>query len=410
VTPSESLRAVGVSHKTAPLAVRERFALGPGAARALVAGGERLLLVTCNRTELYGTEPGEALAAGLLAAAGPDADETPLFQLADAEAARHLFSVAAGLDSMVVGEPQILGQVRRAMAAAREAGALGPVLDELARRALSLGRRIRRETDLGAGLPSIPKVAVAVARLALGAVTDRSLLVIGSGKLGDLTARTLQRAGASTIVVTNRTPEPAAALAAAIGGRAEPFHALEELLAAADIVITCTSSPEPVLTRERVESALARNGRGARPLVVVDIAVPRDVAADVRGVPGVRLFDLDDLRGWGSAAVPPAAIAAAEALVERETREFQAWRAGRAAVPTIRALQERADAILETELERLAPAEAAAMRVFGRRLVAKLLHHPMRRLREGAGNGGDPYVGLARDLFALDGESPDPAP
>ena len=411
MSPAETLSAVGVSHKTAPLAVRERFAFGPRATRDLLEapGRERLLLATCNRTELYGLEPAAELSVRLLEAAGGDADPSALFTLPDGEAARHLFTVASGLDSMVVGEPQILGQVRRAMAAARQAGALGPVLDELARRALSVGRRVRRETELGKGLPSIPKVAVAVARLVLGGVESRRLLVVGTGKIGDLTARTLQRAGASSIVVTNRTPEPAAALAAAIGGRAEPFEMLERLLGEADIVITCTASQQPVLTRACLESVLARAGRASRPLVVVDIAVPRDVAADVRGVRGVRLFDLDDLREWGSAAISPAAIAAAGAIVERETQEFQAWRAGRAAVPTIRALQERAERILETELARIPASETEAMRLFGRRLVAKILHHPMHRLREGAGERGDAYLDLARDLFAIEGENGDAA-
>lgn len=412
MTPAEPLRAVGVSHKTAPLAVRERFSFdGPAARRLLDApGGERLLLVTCNRTELYGLEPPERLSALLLEAAGGAADPSALFTLVDGQAVRHLFSVAAGLDSMVVGEPQILGQLKRSMVAAREADALGPVLDELARRALTVGRRVRRETELGKGLPSIPKVAVGVARLVLGAVEGRTLLVVGSGKLGDLTARTLQRAGATTIVVTNRSPESAVALAAAIGGRPEPFEALDRLLAEADIVITCTASQVPVLTRDRVTAVLAGKDRTRRPLVLIDIAVPRDVAADVREIPCVRLFDLDDLRGWGSAAVSPTAIVAAEAIVESEATLFQTWHAGRAAVPTLRALRDRADRILESELQRVPAAEAETMRVFGRRLVAKILHHPMRRLREGVGHDGDAYLNVARDLFALEGENGDRNP
>ena len=401
----ELLRAAGVSHKSAPLAVRERFAFDPAASRRVLSGpgGERLLLVTCNRTELYGLEPAERLAERLLEAAGEGADAAPLFTLDEDGAARHFFSVAAGLDSMVVGEPQILGQVKRAMAAAREAGALGPVLDELSRRALTVGRRVRRETDLGKGLPSVPKVAVGVARLVLGDLAGRTLLVVGIGKLGDLTARTLQRSGATEVVVTNRSPEPAAELAAAIGGRAAPFAELNRLLAAADIVITCTSSQTPFLTRERLAAALA--GRApARPLVLVDIAVPRDAAADARDLPGVRLYDLDDLREWGSAAVAPEAIAAASSIVEAESKGFVAWRAGRAAVPTIRELQERAERILEAEVGRLPAAEAEAMRAFGRRLVAKLLHHPMRQLRDRTATDGDAYLSVARDLFALEHE------
>ncbi len=395
---------MGVSHRSAPLPVRERFALAEGAVRRLLdgGGGERLVLVTCNRTELYGVEAGEALEERLLDAAGPGADSAALYTLADGEAARHLFAVAAGLDSMVVGEPQILGQVKRAMAAAREAGSLGPVLDELSRRALAVGRRVRRETDVGRGLPSIPKVAVGVARLVLGDIGGRSLLVVGTGKLGDLTARTLRRAGASEVVVTNRTPEAAAALAARAGGRAAPFEALDSLLATADIVISCTSSSEPILTRDRVGAAVGRrNGRA--PLVLVDIAVPRDAAADVRELAGVRLYDLDDLREWGSSAIAPGAIEEAEAIVDAEAREFVAWRASRTAVPTIRELREKAERILEAELARLPAAEAEASREFGRRLVAKLLHHPTRQLRDRAAAGSDAYLDMARDLFDLDG-------
>jgi glutamyl-tRNA reductase len=408
MTPAP-LHAVGVSHKGAPLPVRERFAFAPAAAERVLAapGGERFLLVTCNRTELYGLEPGERLVERLLEAAGGAADASALFTLEDGHAARHLFSVAAGLDSMVVGEPQILGQVKHAMAAARGAGSLGPVLDELSRRALMVGRRVRRETELGSGLPSIPKVAVGVAHLVLGDLAGHRLLVIGSGKLGDLTARMLQRAGATGVVVTNRTPEAAAALAAAIGGRAEPFDALDRLLAESDIVISCTASQEPVLTRARVAAALAaRNGRA--PLVIVDIAVPRDVEADVRTLDGARLYDLDDLREWSSSAVSPETIAAAETIVEHETRDFLAWREGRRAIPTIRALQERADGILDAELRRLPAEEAEAMRAFGRRVVAKLLHHPMSRLRDRAATDGDGYLAVARDLFALESGNGDP--
>jgi glutamyl-tRNA reductase len=405
MTFAEPLCTVGVSHKTAALAVRERFAFAPPTVRELLSapGGDRLLLVTCNRTELYGLEPVEQLAERLRLASGANDGDPALFALEGADAARHLFSVAAGLDSMVVGEPQILGQVKHAIRAAREVNALGSILDELARRALTVGRRVRRETDLGKGMPSIPKIAVGVARLVLGDLGGRSLLVLGAGKLGGLTAHHLRRAGATTVVVSNRTIESAAQLASQIGGRAEPFDALDRLMAEADIVISCTASREPVLTRGRV--ALTLPARGDRPLVIVDIAVPRDAEPDVRTLPGVTLYDLDDLRGWVSAAVAPEAIAAAQAIVEVETRAFVAWRAGRAAVPTIRALQERAHMILEAELGRVPADHAEAMRAFGRRLVAKLLHHPMSRLRDGAAAEGDAYLTVARDLFALESEN-----
>ncbi|HUO99963.1 MAG TPA: glutamyl-tRNA reductase [Gemmatimonadota bacterium] len=403
-----SITALGISHKTAPLSVRERFALARPARRRLLesVGRESLILVTCNRTELYALAPPAELDRLLLAAAG--VGEGVFYVHQGEAAARHLFAVAAGLDSMVLGEPQILGQVKRAMAEAREARALGPVLDELLRRALTVGRRVRRETDLGRGLPSIPKVATGMARLILGDLSGRRMLVVGAGKLGDLTARTLQRAGASSVAVTNRSPEHAETLAQTIGGRAEPFEALDRLLAEADIVLTCTASEAPILTRQRVERALV--GRVGDPLVLLDIAVPRDVDAEVRGLAGVRLCDLDDLRGWGSEAVSPETIAAAREIVDAEARDFLGWQAGLSAVPTIRALQARAEWILEDEIERASAADREELRLFGRRVMRKLLHHPIRRLRDSVQAEGDPYLALARDLFGLEGPEPDARP
>jgi glutamyl-tRNA reductase len=398
----DAIAVVGVSHWSAPLAERERFAFGSAAGRRLLhAGdGERLLLVTCNRTELYGVAPPDALRGELLEAAGMA--EAALDARTGERAVSHLFAVASGLDSMVLGEHQILGQVKRAIEEAREERALGPVLDELARRALQVGRRVRRETDLGRNLPSIPKVAVGVARLVLGELAGARILVVGSGKLGDLTARALRRTGARELVVTNRRIERARALAGTVGGRAEPYHALDRLLAETDLVLSCTAAPAPVLSRERVERAL--DGRPDKRLAFIDIAVPRDVDPAVRSLPGVRLFDLDDLREWSSVSVAPGTLDAAQAIVEEETRGFLGWLAGRTAVPTIRALHERAEAILDAELRMIPEEEREAARRFGRRLLRKLLHPPVSRLKDGAAADGEAYVKLARDLFALDAE------
>lgn len=407
---SDPVAVAGVSHHTAPIAERERFAFADEVARRLLdeTGDEAMLLTTCNRTELYAVGDPAALVRRLVEAAGAKGERL-VFSRGGEAAVEHLFGVAAGLDSMIVGEPQILGQVKKAMREARAAGTLGPVLDELVRRALTVGRRARNETALGEGLPSIPKVATGMAKLILGDLEDATLLVVGTGKLGDLTARTLTRAGASEIVVTNRTPEPAAELAERIGGRAEPFEALERLLVGADIVISCTASREPILTPERIRAAVeARDGD--RQLVLIDIAVPRDVDAEVRRIAGVRLYDLDDLRGWGSEAVSPTAVEEARAIVREEAAAFAAWRASRAAVPTIRALHERIERILdlELEIEHVPPEEAEAMRVFGRRVLKKLLHRPLTRLREGAASEGEAYLETARDLFGLDGEEAGP--
>jgi len=363
-------------------------------------GPEAFLLITCNRTELYGTRPAEALESALLETAG-GGDPADFYRKTGREAVGHLFAVAAGLDSMVVGEPQILGQVKRAMSEAHEEGALGAILGELVRRAIAVGRRARRETDLGKGLPSIPKVATGMVRLVLGDISDRTLLIVGTGKLGHQTAGLLRRSGASEVVVTNRSPEAALRLAAEIGGRAAAFDDLDGLLLDADIVITCTAAPAPILTRERLATAMS--ARRERKLVLIDIAVPRDVEPEARSLRGVRLYDLDDLRGWGSSSLSPETIERAHAIVDEEIADFLAWQAARAAVPTIQALRERAERILEDELKRRSPDRAQELREFGRRLLNKILHEPLVHLRGGAASEGEAYLSVARDLFGLEG-------
>ncbi len=391
----------GVNHRTAPLDRRERFAFQPETAGRLLStlGPESFLLVTCNRTELYGSRTAEELETALLATAG-GGDPRDFYRKTDRDAVGHLFAVSAGLDSMVVGEPQILGQVKRAMGEAEAAGTLGPVLGELVRRAISVGRRARRETDLGKGLPSIPKVATGMVRLVLGDLSERTLLIVGTGKLGHQAACLLRRSGASRVVVTNRSPEAALRLADEIGGRAAPFADLDALLLDADIVITCTAASAPILTRDRLAAAMT--ARRDRKLVLIDIAVPRDVEPSARSLRGVRLYDLDDLRGWGSASLAPDTIERAHGIVKEEVAGFLGWEAARAAVPTIRALRERAERILEAEVESRAPERAEEMREFGRRLLNKILHEPLVHLRDGAASDGDAYLAMARDLFGLD--------
>jgi len=394
------ITSVGLSHKTAPLALRERFALGPEAAERLLArlDGEALLLVTCNRTELYGTASVEELRRALLEA-GNAPWETPLVVLRGRGAVRHLLAVAAGLDSMVLGEPQILGQVREALAVARRLGRLGAVLDRLGQHALAAGRRVRNETPLGRDRPSIPKAAAALAAEVLAAAGGRTVLLVGAGKVGELTAQALRDAGAGPIVVTNRTPGAAAELALAVGGKAAPFGDLERLLREADLVISCTGSQAPLLDLEVVGRVMG--ARAGRPLILIDLAVPRDVAPEVRQVAGVRLFDLDDLRSRASQDVSPEVLARAEAIVEEETAQFLAWLAGRQAVPTIQALRRRAEAVLEEELAALSTPDPT-LRAFGRRLLNKLLHYPLVRMRDRAATHGPIYLDVARDLFALD--------
>jgi glutamyl-tRNA reductase len=286
------------------------------------------------------------------------------------------------------------------MREAQAAGALGPVLGELVRRAISVGRRARRETDLGKGLPSIPKVATGMVRLVLGDLSERTLLIVGTGKLGYQAAGLLRRSGASRVVVANRSPEAALRLADEIGGRAAPFSDLDALLLEADIVITCTAASAPIVTRDRLAAAMT--ARRDRKLVLIDIAVPRDVEPSARSLRGVRLYDLDDLRGWGSASLAPDTIERAHGIVNEEVAGFLGWQAARSAVPTIRALRERAERILEAELESRAPERAEEMREFGRRLLNKILHEPLVHLRDGAASDGETYLAMARDLFGLE--------
>ncbi len=399
------VNVVGLTHSTAPLSVRERFAFPPPAVERILRSvpAEALMLVTCNRCELYGTADVPALRQALYDAAG-DAPRTPLVVLQGRSAVRHLMAVAAGLDSLVVGEPQILGQVKDALALAARAGRLGPVLSRLGQHALVCGRRVRRQTPVGSSQPSVPRVAVRLARGVLGGLEGRTALVVGAGEMGILAARACAGARAQVVVVS-RTRASAEQAARTSGGHAAVLGDLDRLLERADVVVLCTGSSSPVLDRDRVRRAMAV--RDGRPLVLVDIAVPRDVAPDVREVAGVRLFDLDDLRPHVPPPPGPDALTAAWALVDRETDRFMRWLSARAAVPAIRALRRRADVILQEELDRVGGADRERLRRFGQRLVNRMLHHPMVRMKEHAAAGGEAYLRAARDLLGLDGTDGD---
>ncbi len=397
------ITAVGITHKIAPLAIRESFAFPPSVAERVLAGlpGEALLLVTCNRTELYGTALTDQLRQALLTHADASS-ETPLFVRHGRDAVRHLFTVAAGLDSMVMGEPQVLGQVKDAITLARRVGSLGKLFDRLGQQAVIVGRRVRHETALGWNRPSIPKVAMMVAKESLDGLSGVNLLVIGAGKVGGLTARALRNMGAGSVLVTNRTQEMAEALAREIGGQAAPFVDLDRLVQESDIVISCTGSATPLLDVPLMQQVMAT--RDGRPLLLIDLAVPRDVAPGVRGLSGIRLFDLDDLRARTAETVPSEVVMQAETIVEQETQALLTWLAGRQAVPTIRAIRRRAEAILEEELRRNGAANPEHLQDFGRRLLNKLLHYPLVRMRDRAASHGPLYVDVARDLFGLDEE------
>jgi len=416
---------VGLSHRTSPLPVRESLAFSqdrlPEALRRMRQEGgvaEAMILSTCNRVELYGRgeddEDGGRLEEFLCAFHGRPRDEIApyVYRLTGADAVRHAFRVAASLESMVIGEPQILGQVKDAYQAAETAGTLGSALNALRNRSLAAAKRARTETGIGENAVSVSYVAVELARKIFGQLRDRNVLLVGAGKMSELAARHLVRSGARATVLGGRTFERAEALAAALGGRPAPFESLRAELAAADIVISGTGAPGIVVHREDVEHArAARGGRHQRPLFLIDIAVPRDIDPAARKVGGVFLYDLDDLKAVAEANLRERQkeASAAEGLVEREVREFLEWQKSLDVVPILVELRRRADQIRQSEMERarrrlgpLTPEQEAALEAATTAIVNKLLHSPTVLIKEIARNGyAAEQVALIRKLLGL---------
>ncbi|HEX5504480.1 MAG TPA: glutamyl-tRNA reductase [Thermomicrobiales bacterium] len=415
--------ALGLNHRTAPVTLRERFALdGERLATALAAARaetrEVVILSTCNRTEVYAVtahvESGLRALRRLLAAQAPGAALAPcLYELVDADAAGHLLRVAAGLDSLILGEPQILGQVRGALAAAREAGAAGPVLTRLCHTALAAGKEARATTGIARNAASVGHAAITLAREICGGLAGREVLVLGAGKMAALTAGALVAAASkgapAALTIVNRTPERAAELAARLGGRARPFADLPDALVAADIVVAATGAPEPLVTPEVLAPALAR--RAGRPLLLLDIAVPRDVAPAVGTLPGVTLRDIDDLQGTVAAGLAARRdeVAAVEALLDRHAAAFWEWQRARDVAPTITALRAKAEEIRAAELARtlarlghLDERDRNTVAALSVAIANKLLHEPTMRLKR-PGDGGD-YARAAAELFGLAGD------
>jgi glutamyl-tRNA reductase len=433
------LLALGVSHKTAPLAVRERLALPEGRAAAVLAEltaheaiHEAVAISTCNRAELYlmssDTVVAESAALGILAkqAEIPPMELTgSLYDKRGIEAVRHLFGVAAGLDSMIVGEAEIQGQVKRAYELALVEGATGPITNRLFREALAAGKRVRTETRVGRSRVSVSSVAVELAADMLGDLSSRRVLVIGAGENGELTAKALRERGVHTVFVANRHYDRAIGLAQRFHGTAVRIDDLPNQLAAADIVVSCTSSPHQILGREEIE--LVARERDGRRLVLLDIAVPRDVDARVRDLPGVTLFDMDDLQRAVAQTLDTrqAETSRARALVEQDTERFERWLASLDVVPTIASLRARGNEIVdqvlrenESRWEALSDADRDRLRVMARAVVSRMLHEPTMRLK---GSVGDDtayvYVHALRELFGLaegapplEGERPTAAP
>jgi glutamyl-tRNA reductase len=361
------LLLVGLSHRTAPVELRERVdfqgRLEP-ALRALAARGsalEAVVLSTCNRAELYAACEDVAAARADLATFvaefhGVDRSAVAphVYDLEDLDAARHLFRVSAGLDSLVVGEPQILGQVKEAHTAATDVQTVGPVLNRLFHSCFAVGKRVRSETGLGSGAVSVGYAAVALARKIFGDLKGRTVLVIGAGEMGKLTALHLKSQGVQHVTIVSRTLAHAARTAVAIGGAsAAPWEELDALLAASDIVITATGAATPILTKAHVE-AVVRPPRN-RPLFIIDIAVPRDVDPAAGELEQVFLYNIDDLQATvrDNLARRVNEIDRAEAIVSEEVGKFGAWFKSRGVIPTVVALRQRLETIRLSELERL---------------------------------------------------------
>lgn len=415
-----TLLVVGVSHRTAPLALRERVELTERRAADLLASlterpeiDEAASLSTCNRTELYlvARDAGDAeraATAGLAQTGGmlPEQLGGAIRTLHGAEAARHLFRVAAALDSMVLGEAEIQGQVRRAYGLALSLGTSGRIINRLFQDALRAGKRVRTETSISRHRVSVASVAVELARRELGDLNGRRALVIGAGKHGALTARALMDAGVQTVFVANRSRERAEDLARRFGGRAVSFHNLAGELRRCDLVLTCTSCPDRVLTRRELAAAAV-----GRRLVVVDTAVPRDVEPSARELPGVTLYDLDaiQLEMARNLSAREEEARSAAPIIEEEVASFERWLASLEVVPTISALRERGRAAVERALrenesrwQSLTDDDRKRVELIARAVVSDLLHEPTLRLRRaGERDSSSLYTQTVRELFGL---------
>lgn len=423
------IAVIGANHRTAPIEVRERFAMGrteaPGVIAELVDAGiaeEAVLLSTCNRTELYlsvmDLHRAETAFRSILASrVKQPADRMSgyLYLHRDRAAAQHLFRVTSGLDSMVLGEPQIQGQVREAYQLSQVTrGASGPVvgatLNRLFQTALNVGGRVRSDTEVGLGAASISTAAVELAKKIFGSLRGRNALVVGAGEMSEVTLECLRAEGVRSAVVTNRTHARAVELAERWGGSAVPWENFGAALPGADIVICSTAAPHPVLSLARFREALPKGA--SRPLCVIDIAIPRDVEPAVGGEPNVFLYNIDDLRQIVDDSLERrrAEIPKADEIVSSVVEDYWAWYSSLAVVPTIRDMRAKVETVRQAELDKtlkrlshLSADDQAAIDTLTRSLLNKLLHAPTVRLREAAGNGrGTNVLDHVRYLFELD--------
>ncbi|MDQ1506867.1 MAG: glutamyl-tRNA reductase [Actinomycetota bacterium] len=419
-----SFVVVGLNHRTVPLPVLERVTVPPAhVPKALrdLAGREHLaevaLLSTCNRTEVYACctkfHPGVADASDFLAEqAGMRAADLSdhIYSYYDEAAVAHLFGVAAGVDSVILGEGQILGQVRDALKVAESEGTAQQALSRVFRHAIEVGKRSRAETGIGRGAVSLSSAAVALAAERLGTLVERRVLVLGAGEMGEGMARSLAGSGVAEVVIAGRGTDRATELAARVGGRAIPIERLPQALVAADLVFTSTGATDIVISHDDVEVAMQR--RFGRPLLVVDIAVPRDVDPGVAAIPEVTLLDMDDLKAFAESSMDRRRreVARVRRIISAELERLRTERTGREVAPLVSALRSRGEDVRLAELERFRSKldgvdgkTAEAIEALTRGIVAKLLHEPTVRVKEAAGSGrGELYADALSALFDLD--------
>jgi glutamyl-tRNA reductase len=412
---------VGLSHREAPIAVREQVAVPQDAlpqrlreVRALPGVSEVLLLSTCNRLEIFAVASGRGTGEDLLGQLGPQAAPHARCKF-DEEALRHLFRVTASLDSMVVGEAQILGQVKEAAARAQEGGALGPTLGRAVERALSAAKRVRTETEIARGAVSISSVAVRLAKKLLGDLQGRCVLLLGAGEMGQLAARELRSSGAHELLVANRSFAAAEDLARGVGGVPVSLEELPQLLERADVLLCSTAASGFVVTREAMARAV--KARRYRPIFLVDLTLPRNVEPSANELENVYVYDLDDLESVAArnGEAREAQVGKAEAIVEEELAALLSQARERTSLPVLAQLRAHAESLARAEAERtltslpaLGEAEQKRVRAMAAAIVNKLLHAPTARLRaEGAG----PLAEAAAALFGLEQQpAPSPAP
>ena len=414
-----TIRLLGVNHRTAPIELRERLAIAPeslGEAALALLGtpgvSEGMVVSTCNRVELVTsyeqTAPDVMDFLRRYFALDTDALRPHLYEYEGTDAVRHLFRVASSLDSMVLGEPQILGQVKEAYTAARAVGAVQSSLERLLQTTFTVAKRVRTETQIGSTSVSIASVAVDLAKKIFGSLEGKKVLLVGAGKMSELAARHLIQQGAHSMLIANRSFDRAVRMAQIFDGRAVRFEDLHAVADQADILITSTGAAQPIIRREHAQQFLHR--RRNRPMFYIDIAVPRDVAPEVNRLEGAFVYDIDDLQSVAASHMSERSREAmqAEAIVQAEVERFASGQQTLSAVPAIVSLQQSMEELRQAELQRmqgklqsLSTEQRSAVEALTRGLINKVLHQPLQAMKAAARNGDLTVVEAVQLIFGL---------